>query len=124
MGFTGKVDPMRGQVSEAQQNALSVRFELQADCFADASTLYADAVRRILEHGGVEEALNAASQIGEDALQRGSAQQCNTFETRSLSRPREPRVRSGMSLAAGCCDRLGVDRYGRKTPLSRRAPCG
>ena len=113
MGITDKVDSMRGRVSEAQQNALSVRLELQADCLAGVWAHHADAQRQILEQGDVEEALNAASQIGDDALQRksqgsivpesfthgtsaqrvawfkrglqtGSVQQCNTFEARSL----------------------------------------
>ena len=113
MGVTDKVDSMRGRTSEAQQNALSVRLELQADCFAGVWAHHADATRQILEQGDVEEALNAASQIGDDALQRksqgtivpesfthgtsaqrvawfkrglqsGRVQQCNTFEARSL----------------------------------------
>ena len=113
MGVTDKVDSMRGRVSEAQQNALSVRLELQADCLAGVWAHHADAQRQILEQGDVEEALNAASQIGDDALQRksqgtivpesfthgtsaqrvawfkrglqtGSVQQCNTFEARGL----------------------------------------
>jgi predicted metalloprotease len=113
MGITGKVDGMRGRVSEAQQNALSVRLELQADCFAGIWAHDAQSARQILEQGDLEEALNAASQIGDDTLQRksrgtvqpetfthgtsaqrvtwfkkglqtGSVEQCNTFETRAL----------------------------------------
>jgi uncharacterized protein len=55
-----------------QMNALSVRVELQADCFAGIWAHRADAARQILESGDVEEALNAASHIGDDALQRQS----------------------------------------------------
>jgi len=113
MGITSKIDSMRGRVSEAQQNAMSVRLELQADCFAGVWAHHAQAARQILEEGDVEEALNAASQIGDDTLQRksqgtvqpetfthgtsaqrvtwfkkglttGSVQQCNTFEARQL----------------------------------------
>jgi predicted metalloprotease len=113
MGISGKVDSMRGRVSEAQQNALSVRLELQADCFAGVWAHHAQNARQILEQGDVEEALNAATQIGDDTLQRksrgtvqpetfthgssaqrvswfkkglqtGSVNQCNTFEARSL----------------------------------------
>ncbi|HZE93049.1 MAG TPA: neutral zinc metallopeptidase [Rhizobacter sp.] len=113
MGITGKVDAMRGRTTPAQQNALSVRVELQADCFAGVWAYHAQAARQILEQGDVEEALNAASQIGDDTLQRksrgtvqpetfthgssaqrvswfkrgfqtGSVKQCNTFETRQL----------------------------------------
>ena len=101
------------QVQGESQNQTSVRVELQADCFAGLWANHADATRQILEQGDVEEALNAASQIGDDALQRksqgtivpesfthgtsaqrvawfkrglqtGSVQQCNTFEARGL----------------------------------------
>jgi uncharacterized protein len=72
MGITGKVDARRGRVSEAEQNALSVRLELQADCFAGIWAHHAQAARQILEQGDLEEALNAASQIGDDTLQRQS----------------------------------------------------
>ncbi|MFM8898986.1 MAG: neutral zinc metallopeptidase [Burkholderiales bacterium] len=72
MGITARVDARRGRVSEAEQNALSVRLELQADCFAGIWAHHAQAARQILEKGDLEEALNAASQIGDDALQRQS----------------------------------------------------
>ena len=72
MGITDKVDGMRQRVSEAQGNALSVRLELQADCFAGVWAHHAQRSRQILEQGDVEEALNAASQIGDDTLQRKS----------------------------------------------------
>ncbi|HSI59379.1 MAG TPA: neutral zinc metallopeptidase [Ideonella sp.] len=72
MGITDKVDAKRGRIPEAQMNALSVRVELQADCFAGIWAQRADAARQILENGDVEEALNAASRIGDDALQQQS----------------------------------------------------
>ncbi len=72
LGITGKVDALRGRVSQAQQNAMSVRLELQADCLAGVWAYHAHQARQILEQGDVEEALNAASQIGDDALQRRS----------------------------------------------------
>lgn len=113
MGITGKVDAMRGRVSQAQQNAMSVRLELQADCLAGVWAYHAQQARQVLEQGDVEEALNAATQIGDDTLQRrsqgtvvpesfthgtsaqrvtwfkrglqtGSLQQCNTFDARQL----------------------------------------
>lgn len=113
LGITDKVDAMRGRVSEAQYNGLSVRLELQADCFSGVWAHHADKARQLLEQGDVEEALNAASQIGDDALQRrsggtvvpesfthgtseqrvswfrrglqtGDLQQCNTFEATQL----------------------------------------
>jgi predicted metalloprotease len=57
-------------VSRAEGNALSVRLELQADCLAGVWAYHAHRTRDILEEGDVEEALNAASAIGDDRLQR------------------------------------------------------
>jgi len=72
LGVTEKVDAMRQRSSQAQSNALSVRLELQADCLAGAWAFHAQRTRQILEQGDVEEALNAATQIGDDTLQRKS----------------------------------------------------
>lgn len=72
LGISGKVDRMRRQVGEAEGNQLSVRLELQADCFAGVWANHADRSRQILEQGDVEEGLNAAKQIGDDTLQRQS----------------------------------------------------
>ncbi len=69
LGISGKMDQMRGRVSKAEYNALSVRLELQADCFAGVWAHHAQAARKILEQGDVEEAMNAAAKIGDDALQ-------------------------------------------------------
>ena len=63
---------MRGKVSEAQMNALSVRVELQADCLAGVWAYHSQQSKGWLERGDVEEALNAASQIGDDTLQKAS----------------------------------------------------
>ena len=113
MGITGKVDGMRGRVSETQMNALSVRVELQADCFAGVWAHHSQKGKGWLEQGDIDEAMNAASKIGDDMLQRksqgtvvpesfthGSSQQrqtwfrrglesgvvaqCNTFDARTL----------------------------------------
>lgn len=72
MGISDKVESARRRMSEAQANAMSVRLELQADCFAGVWAYHADRTRHILEQGDVETALNAASAIGDDALQRQS----------------------------------------------------
>lgn len=72
LGITDKVDAMRQRGSEAQANALSVRLELQADCLAGVWANNAQRARQVLEQGDLEEALNAASQIGDDTLQRRS----------------------------------------------------
>ena len=72
LGISGKVDQMRGRVSKADYNVLSVKLELQADCFAGVWANHAQSARQILEQGDVGEAMNAAAKIGDDALQRSS----------------------------------------------------
>ncbi len=72
LGISGKVHSMRRQLSQAEGNALSVRLELQADCFAGVWANRANRARNIIEDGDVDEALNAASAIGDDALQKQS----------------------------------------------------
>jgi predicted metalloprotease len=113
LGISGRVDSARQHLSETQANAASVRLELQADCFAGVWAYHTNQAKQIIEQGDVESALNAASAIGDDALQRqtrgevvpdsfthgtsaqrvrwfkrgletGSVEQCNTFEARQL----------------------------------------
>lgn len=113
LGISAKMDQARGRVSQVEYNRLSVRLELQADCFAGVWANHAQAARQILEQGDVEEAMNAAAKIGDDALQRagggavvpdsfthgtsaqrrrwfdtglqsGSMQRCDTFSARAL----------------------------------------
>ena len=113
LGISGKMDQMRSRVSKTEYNALSVRLELQADCFAGVWAHHAQNARQILEQGDVEEAMNAAAKIGDDALQRagggavvpesfthgtsaqrqrwfdiglktGSVKSCDTFSARNL----------------------------------------
>lgn len=70
MGITDQVDTMRARLSKEQFNELSVRLELQADFLAGLWAHHAHKQWQILEPGDVEEALNAASAIGDDRLQR------------------------------------------------------
>ena len=113
LGLSEKVDNARRTATERQANAMSVRLELQADCFAGVWAYHANAERKILEQGDVEAALKAATAIGDDALQRqaqghvvpdsfthgtseqrvrwftkgiesGRISQCNTFEAKQL----------------------------------------
>jgi predicted metalloprotease len=73
MGTTAKLDRARGRVSEREMNAMSVRLELQADCYAGVWTNLSQQTKGWrLEQGDIEEALNAASQIGDDTLQKRS----------------------------------------------------
>lgn len=72
MGISAQMEQMRGRVSPAQYNALSVRLELQADCLAGVWANHAQSARQILEQGDIESAMNAAAKIGDDALQKKS----------------------------------------------------
>ena len=69
MGITDKVHAMRSQISEEEYNKLSVRLELQADFLAGVWAHHAQEMKNILETGDIEEALTAASAIGDDRLQ-------------------------------------------------------
>ncbi|AOB30463.1 hypothetical protein AKI39_06780 [Bordetella sp. H567] len=71
LGISERVTSLQ-QENPRQANALSVRLELQADCYAGLWAKQADSARHILESGDVEEALNAASAIGDDRLQKQS----------------------------------------------------
>ncbi len=113
LGISDQVQRLQRQVSKTEANQLSVRLELQADCFAGIWAHNAERSRQILEQGDIEEALNAASSIGDDRLQRqsrgyvtpesfthgssaqrvrwftrgiqsGDPNQCNTFEAATL----------------------------------------
>ncbi len=72
MGITDKVHAMRERLSEAEYNKLSVKLELQADFFAGVWAHHAQQMKNILEEGDIEEALNAAHEIGDDRLQQRS----------------------------------------------------
>ncbi|KAB0571819.1 KPN_02809 family neutral zinc metallopeptidase [Brucella pituitosa] len=71
LGILPRFNQMRQQMNEAQANQMSVRVELQADCFAGVWGYYTDR-KGILEAGDLEEAINAAHQIGDDTLQKRS----------------------------------------------------
>jgi hypothetical protein len=72
LGIADKVHSLRSSASETDANRLSVMMELQADCLSGVWTHHANKTRQILEEGDIEEALNAASSIGDDRLQRQS----------------------------------------------------
>ncbi|HEX2547362.1 MAG TPA: neutral zinc metallopeptidase [Ramlibacter sp.] len=70
LGISDQVRRAQSQArSQAEANNLSVRLELQADCFAGLWAHHAQRSRQILEQGDIEEAINAAAKIGDDALQ-------------------------------------------------------
>src|SRR5690606_2195511 len=68
-GVLPRFNRMRANLSEGEANAMSVRVELQADCYAGVWANHTNQ-QGLLEEGDIEEALNAAFQIGDDTLQR------------------------------------------------------
>jgi predicted metalloprotease len=109
LGTSEKVRAAQQRGPEADANALSVKLELQADCFAGIWANHADQARQLVEAGDIDEALNAAAAVGDDTIQKrvqghvnqesfthgsgaerqqwfrkgyssGSVQDCNTFE--------------------------------------------
>ncbi len=113
LGIADQVRTLQSQVGRVEANQLSVKLELQADCFAGVWANHAQRSRQVLEEGDIEEALNAASSIGDDRLQSqakgyvvpesfthgssaqrvswfkrgiqtGDPEQCNTFESAKL----------------------------------------
>lgn len=72
LGIIDTIQGARQELSEPEYNRLLVRLELQADCLAGVWAHHADRARGIVEPGDIDEALNAASQIGDDRLQQQS----------------------------------------------------
>jgi hypothetical protein len=70
LGISRQVQAAQQRSSRAEANALSVRLELQADCFAGVWGRYTESKRDMLETGDLEEAINAAAAIGDDRIQR------------------------------------------------------
>jgi len=101
LGITERVHNLRGRTGAAEQNAMSVRLELQADCFAGVWAHHAQNARQILEQGDVEEAMNAAARIGDDALQRsaGRAVVPESF-THGTSAQRQRWFRTGLQTGS------------------------
>ncbi|AFM11941.1 KPN_02809 family neutral zinc metallopeptidase [Turneriella parva] len=74
LGTMRKVRQQQEGAGESAANALSVKMELQADCYAGVWAHHAHKARQILEEGDIEEAMTAASAIGDDTLQKRSGQ--------------------------------------------------
>jgi predicted metalloprotease len=72
LGITGQMESLRSQISQEEYNEYSVRLELQADFFAGVWANHAQQMKNILEEGDIEEALNAASSVGDDRMQMQS----------------------------------------------------
>ncbi len=72
MGTSDEVQRLQGRSDEVTANKYSVMLELQADCYAGVWANHADSQRQVIEKGDIEEAMNAAAKIGDDALQKQS----------------------------------------------------
>ncbi len=70
LGIMDQVEAARQRMSQTEGNALQVRVELQADCFAGIFANHAQESKNIIEPGDIDEALNAASAIGDDKIQK------------------------------------------------------
>ena len=70
LGILPKVEQLKQQVGRSEANALSVRVELQADCFAGVWANQAQQLRQILEAGDIEEGIRAAGAVGDDRIQK------------------------------------------------------
>jgi len=112
LGISAQVHQMKQQVGATEANALSVRLELQADCLAGVWALRADKARNLLEAGDIAEALNAASAIGDDTLQRQSRGTVvpESF-THGTAAQRQRWFREGLGSGdPDSCDTFSVDR--------------
>ncbi len=112
LGVLGQANRIRGQVSQAESNQISVRVELQADCYSGVWARLADAKFDTLERGDIAEAMNAARQIGDDTLQRsaGRVPQPHTF-THGTSEQRQRWFARGYETAnVAECDTFGTER--------------
>ena len=112
LGILGKANEIRRQVSSSESNAISVRIELQADCFSGLWARSAEAQFGSIERGDIEEAMVAARQIGDDTLQRSSGRvpQPHTF-THGTSEQRMRWFYKGYETGnINACDTFSTDR--------------
>ncbi|MDD2316082.1 MAG: neutral zinc metallopeptidase [Desulfobacterales bacterium] len=111
LGILPQVHQLQRQSNQAQANHLSVRLELQADCLAGVWANHANRTRNILEHGDVEEALNAASSIGDDRMQKQSRGYVTPDSfTHGTSEQRVRWFSTGLEKGQiGACDTFNVD---------------
>lgn len=110
LGILDEANKYRAQVSQAESNAVSVMIELQADCFAGVWARQAHERFNSLEPGDLEEALNAAQEIGDDTLQRDAGQvpRPHTF-THGTSEQRQRWFATGFQSGdINACDTFGA----------------
>lgn len=109
LGILGQVNQARARSSEVQSNQLSVRTELQADCL---SGVWAKSVNSLLKPGDIEQAINAARQIGDDTLQAraGRVPQPHTFSHGSSAQRASWFTRGYEAGKMEVCDTFNTDR--------------
>ncbi|MEM8977966.1 MAG: neutral zinc metallopeptidase [Pseudomonadota bacterium] len=111
LGILSQANRLRAQVSKRENNQISVRIELQADCYSGIWARYAQEKLGTIEPGDLQEALNAARQIGDDTLQRNAGQRPNphTF-THGTSEQRQRWFARGYETAqVQSCDTFGTN---------------
>jgi len=106
LGVSMSVQRKQRQVSKKQANQLSVRTELQADCYAGVWAHHAHKDRQVLEPGDLEEGMNAASKIGDDALMASAGRRAHPDAfTHGSSKQRQTWLYKGLESGnANACD--------------------
>ena len=109
LGILGQANRVRQQVSQAESNAISVRIELQADCYSGIWARHAQAQFGSIERGDIAEAMNAARQIGDDTLARnaGRVPSPHTFTHGTSAQRQDWFARGYRSGALADCDTFG-----------------
>ncbi|HEU4684652.1 MAG TPA: neutral zinc metallopeptidase, partial [Nitrospira sp.] len=112
LGIADRVGKLQRQASRTEGNALSVKMELQADCFAGVWGYHAKRDRNLIEPGDFEEGLRAASAIGDDQLQRMSQGDVRPESwTHGSSAQRTGWLRKGLETGdPQSCDTFTADR--------------
>jgi predicted metalloprotease len=113
LGTSDRVHAARARMSETEANAMSVRQELQADCYAGVWAHHAATKRDFLEEGDVDEGLRAAAAIGDDQLQRRSQGHVvpESF-THGTSEQRQRWLRRGLQSGdVGQCDTFNATTF-------------
>ncbi|KKW69002.1 metalloprotease [Lampropedia cohaerens] len=110
-GTTTKLDQLRGRISQQEYNQLSVRLELQADCYAGVWGHHAQRQRQILENGDIEAAMNAAAAVGDDQIQRsaGRTARPETFTHGSSAQRQRWFMRGLQTGDPNACDTFNAD---------------